>query len=86
METSSEELGEVLGEKGKELDQWKERRHQKVKAEGLKGIYMAKIIFGIDRYHCKKLSALCPGPSSGGVNFFATLVISIHSLNSEGAL
>lgn len=31
---------------------------------------MAKIIFGIDRYHCKELSPLCPGPSSDGVFFF----------------
>lgn len=71
METSSEELGEILGEKGKELDQWNGKETpERESTETLQGVYMVKIIFGIDRYHCKKLSALCPGPSSDGVIFF----------------
>lgn len=61
-----------------------EKRHQESEStKTLQGVYMAKIIFGIDRYHCKELSALHPSPSSDGVIFFATLLISNHSLKQQ---
>lgn len=83
METSSEELGEILGEE-KELDQWNGKETlESESTETLQGVYMAKIISGIDRYHYKKLSALHPGPPSDGVIFFATLLNSNHSLKQR---
>lgn len=71
METSSEQLGRILGEKEKELSSGMERRCQKVKAlKPCRDFTWPKIIFGIDRYHCKNLSTLYPGPSSDRIIFF----------------
>lgn len=48
--------------------------------ETLQGLYMAKIIFGIVRYHCKKLSILA---LLIGLFFFAALLISNCSLKQR---
>lgn len=62
-ETSSEELGGILGRKGKELGKGNGKETpESLSTETLQGVYMAKIISGIDRYHCKEPLSPPPQP------------------------
>lgn len=87
-ETSSEELGGILGRKGKELG----KQNGKETPESLKALKPGREFIWPKSYlalidtTAKSLSALRPSPCSDGVIFFAMLLIFNCSLNLRRSL